>query len=57
MIAGNPRAGRRITTAALVVLFVVLMSAAFVAMRKKPEPHPEPPLHPSIMVQSGFVTG
>lgn len=49
MIAGNPKAGRVITTAALALLMVILISTGFVAMRKKTAPQKEPPLHPSTI--------
>jgi hypothetical protein len=46
MIAGNPNAGRRIAAIAIIILFLALLSGAWVAMRKKSMPENEPPLHP-----------
>jgi LPXTG-motif cell wall-anchored protein len=50
MIAGNPSTGRTITTLAIALLLLVLVSAAFVAWRKRTNPEQEPPLHPSTVI-------
>jgi len=40
-------------TIAIVFLFLILLSTAFVAWRKRTDPEKEPPLHPSTFVVSG----
>ena len=50
MIVGNPRAGRTIATIAIAVLFLILVSVAFVCWRKRTDPEKEPPLHPSALI-------
>jgi hypothetical protein len=40
------------TTIAIVLLFLMLLSAAFVTRRKRTDPEKEPPLHPSTVVVS-----
>jgi hypothetical protein len=47
MVAGNPKANRTGLCMALAVLFLILLSAAFVALRKREAPQKEPPLHPA----------
>jgi hypothetical protein len=50
MIAGNPNAGKRIATAALAVLVIIILITAVVAFHKRTAPAKEPPLHPSWMI-------
>jgi hypothetical protein len=45
MIAGNPRAGRMMASIAIVLVLLILLSAAFVTWRKRTDPQKEPPLH------------
>jgi hypothetical protein len=54
MIAGNPRAGRMMVTCSAALLLLILVSAAFIALRKRVAPQKQPPLpvHPSILVVS-----
>jgi hypothetical protein len=52
MIVGNPRAGRTMATIALALLFLILLSAAFVTWRKRTDPEQEPPLHPSTLIMT-----
>lgn len=50
MLAGNPKAGRKMWVI-LVTLFVfILVSVAIVATRKKISPQNQPPLHPSALL-------
>jgi hypothetical protein len=50
MLAGNPNAGKRIVTAALAVLVVMITITVLVTLRKKSAPPQQPPLHPSVLV-------
>ena len=52
VIAGNPRTGRLMVTLSVALLLLILMSAAFIAMRKRTAPQKEPPLplHPASLV-------
>jgi len=50
MIAGNPKANRTGLCLGLAVLFLILLSVAFVALRKRQAPQKEPPLHPAGLV-------
>jgi hypothetical protein len=50
MIVGNPKAGRTLVTIAIALLFLILMSTAFVTWRKRTDPEKTPPLHPSTSV-------
>jgi hypothetical protein len=54
MIAGNPKAGRTMVTCSVALLLLILVSAAFIAMRKRVAPQKQPPLplHPSSLVVS-----
>ena len=47
MIAGNPKSGRTMAACAVVLVLLIVVSAAFVAMRKKTPPLIGVPLHPS----------
>lgn len=59
MIAGNPKAGRRLAGAAIAALVVMFIVTLIVAVRKKQAPAQGPPLvHPSILViHSSFQGG
>jgi len=52
VIAGNPRTGRLMVTLSVALLLLILLSATFIAMRKRTAPQKEPPLplHPSSFV-------
>jgi len=54
MIAGNPKTGRKMVTCSVALLLLILVSAAFIAMRKRVAPQRQPPLplHPSSLVVS-----
>ena len=47
MIAGNPRAGRKLVVIAITLLLGIVITTAVVALRKKSAPMAEPPLHSS----------
>ncbi len=47
MIVGNPKSGRTMAACAVVLVLLIVVSAAFVAMRKKTPPLIGVPLHPS----------
>jgi len=47
VIAGNPKAGRRVAIAAVALLLAMILLTAFVAFRKRTAPLQQPPLHPS----------
>lgn len=51
MIAGNPNCGRTIAGIAIAILFIALLSAAWVGLRKKDEPEKEPPIHPAAYLR------
>jgi hypothetical protein len=50
MIAGNPKTGQALVTIAAALLLLILVTAAFVCLRKRTDPEKEPPLHPSTLV-------
>ncbi len=50
MISGNPKANRTGLCVALAVLFLLLLSVAFVALRKRQAPQKEPLLHPAGLI-------
>jgi len=50
MIAGNPKAGRKMAKFAIVLFLAMLLITAFVALRKRTAPLKEPPLHPSTVI-------
>ena len=54
MIAGNPKTGRSMVACSVALLLLILVSAAFVAMRRRVAPQKQPPLplHPSSVVVS-----
>jgi hypothetical protein len=49
MIAGNPKSSRTFAACALVLALLIIMSAAFIATRKKTAPDRVVPLHPSLL--------
>jgi len=49
MIAGNPKAGRKMAACAIALVLLIVMSATFLAKRKKQSPL-KVPLHPSTVV-------
>lgn len=50
MIAGNPNAGKKIATAAIAVVLMMILITAVVGFRKRTAPVKEPPLHPSTVI-------
>lgn len=54
MIAGNPKAGRRIAGVAIAVLLMMCVITLMVTLRKKQAPAQEPPLHPSMAVMHAW---
>jgi hypothetical protein len=50
MIAGNPKAGRTMVACAIALVLLIVMSATFLALRKKQSPLKTAPLHPSTVV-------
>jgi hypothetical protein len=52
MIAGNPKAGRTMAACAVVLVFLIVVSTALIAMRKKTAPFKVAPLHPSTFAIS-----
>jgi len=54
MIVGNPNAGRRMATAAITILVMLILITLILSARKKTAPAKELPLHPSTMVAFRF---
>jgi len=57
MIVGNPNAGRRMATAAITILVMLILITVVLSARKKNAPVKElkePPLHPSIIIKLRF---
>jgi hypothetical protein len=52
MIAGNPKAGRKVAAFAIVLILVIVVSTALIAMRKKTAPLKVVPMHPSTLILS-----
>ena len=50
MIVGNPNAGKKIATATIALLLMMIVIITMVAVRKRTAPVKEPPLHPSIAI-------
>jgi len=50
VIAGNPKSGRKLATFAIALFLVMCLITAWVGLRKRTDPQPEPPLHPSTVV-------
>jgi hypothetical protein len=50
LIAGHQNTGRTLVTVLLVAVLAILLTTAFVALRKKTAPLKEPPLHPSALL-------
>jgi hypothetical protein len=52
MIAGNPKSCRTIAACAVVLVLLIVVSTAFIAMRKRTAPLKVVPLHPSTFILS-----
>jgi hypothetical protein len=58
MVAGNPRANRKVLCVAVALLFIALFSIAFIALlRKRTNPQKEPPLHPANSIATDNSSG
>jgi hypothetical protein len=49
MVPGNPNTGKRIATALISLLLMLILVTMLLAVRKKTAPTKEPPLHPSTL--------
>lgn len=55
MIAGNPNAGRKLTTVAIVIVVTTLVvMAVLIGLRRETVPVKAPPLHPSTITLKTF---
>lgn len=50
MIAGNPKAGRKIAALALALLIVIVLILTLAGLRRRNAPVSDPPLHPSTLI-------
>jgi hypothetical protein len=50
VIAGNPKIGRRLAAFAIALFVVMCLVTAWLGLRKRTDPQPEPPLLPSTFV-------
>jgi len=49
MIAGNPNRGKRVITAVLTLMVMMILITVIISARKRTAPAKQPPLHPSTV--------